>query len=172
MSRTRRIGIVALGLLACACTVERRTDGNVTRGADDPVSDEGPRRQIIQPEGVARLPVFSSAVRSGNTLYLSGAIGALPNVDPPQVVEGGVGPETRQTMENIRTVLAADGLGFQDLIKCTVFLADIADYQAMNEVYLEYFPSDPPARSAMAGSGLALGARVEIECIAAYPEGR
>ncbi|MDH5590509.1 MAG: RidA family protein, partial [Gemmatimonadota bacterium] len=71
------------------------------------------------------------------------------------------------TMENIRTVLAAADLTLDDLVKCTVFLADIADYAAMNQVYLEFFPADPPARSAMAGSGLALGARVEVECIAA-----
>ena len=65
------------------------------------------------------------------------------------------------------TTLAAAGLGFEDLVKCTVFLADIADYAAMNEVYVTYFEGiEPPARSAMAGSGLALGARVEIECIA------
>ncbi len=71
-------------------------------------------------------------------------------------------------MDNIITVLEAVGLGLDDLVKCTVFLADISEYQAMNAVYLEYFPSDPPARSALAGSGLALGARVEIECIAAF----
>jgi reactive intermediate/imine deaminase len=126
----------------------------------------------VQPEGVARLPVFSTAVRSGDLLFLSGQIGTLPGVMPPQVIEGGIGAETRRTMENIVTVLESEGLGLGDLVKCTVFLADIADYAAMNEVYLEFFPSDPPARSAMAGSGLALGALVEIECIAAYPEGR
>ena len=75
-------------------------------------------------------------------------------------------------MENIVTVLDAAGLTLEDLVKCTVFLADIADYAAMNEVYVEFFPASPPARSAMAGSGLALGALVEIECIAAFPEGR
>ena len=70
-------------------------------------------------------------------------------------------------MDNIGSVLAAAGLGFEDLVKCTVFLADIGDFAAMNEVYLSYFEGiEPPARSAMAASGLALGARVEIECIA------
>lgn len=120
---------------------------------------------------MARLPVFSSAVRSGDFIYLSGALGALPGVTPPQLIEGGIGPETRQTMENIIVVLDAADATLEDLIKCTVFLADIADYAAMNAVYLEYFPSDPPARSALAGSGLALGALVEIECIAVVPEG-
>lgn len=164
--------VAAAALMAAGCSVEPRSDSAATRGAQGAAPAEAPRRQIVQPEGVARLPVFSSAVRSGNILYLSGALGALPDVMPPQLVEGGVGPETRQTMENIITVLAAEDLTLQDLVKCTVFLADIAEYAAMNEVYLEYFPSDPPARSALAGSGLALGARVEIECIAAYPQGR
>jgi 2-iminobutanoate/2-iminopropanoate deaminase len=153
-----------------ACTLEPRTDGRAIReGEAEP--EASPRRQIIQPEGVARLPVFSSAVRSGDVLYLSGALGALQGTDVPTLVEGGIGPETRQTMANIVTVLDAAGLTLQDLVKCTVFLADIADYAAMNEAYVEFFPSDPPARSALAGSGLALGALVEIECIAAYPEG-
>jgi len=158
--------VVAVG----GCTLEQRTDGPGSRDESEVASS--PRRQIIQPEGVARLPVFSSAVRSGDMLYLSGALGAVQGTEVPTLVEGGIGPETRQTMENIITVLAAEDLTLEDLVKCTVFLADIADYGAMNEVYVEFFPSDPPARSAMAGSGLALGALVEIECIAAYPEGR
>ena len=120
----------------------------------------------IVPEGVARLPVFTPAVRVGDLVFLSGAIGTPPSGEL-RVVEGGVGPETRATMDNIRRILDAAGLGFEDLVKCTVFLADIADYAAMNEVYVTYFEGmEPPARSAMAGSGLALGARVEIECIA------
>lgn len=159
--------VMTLAIAAIAsCTLEERTDAN---RQPLPVEDEAPRREIIQPEGVARLPVFSSAVRSGDLLFLSGALGALQGVSPPQLAEGGIGPQTRQTMENIRTVLASEGLGFDDLIKCTVFLADIADYAAFNEAYVDYFPSDPPARSALAASGLALGARVEVECIAAYP---
>ncbi len=122
----------------------------------------------ISPPGVARLPVFSSAARVGNVLYLSGAIGT--EAESLQLVEGGVGPETRQTLANIQRVLEASGATLQDVFKCTVFLADIADYADMNAAYVEFFPEDPPARSAMAGSGLALGARVEIECMAALPE--
>lgn len=160
-----RVAILTAALALTGCTIETRTDRN---GAG---TEEDTRRQVIQPEGVARLPVFSSAIRSGDFIFLSGQLGALPGVSPPQLVEGGIGPETRQTMENIIMVLDAAGATLDDLVKCTVFLADIEDYAAMNEVYQEYFPSDPPARSAMAGSGLALGALVEIECIAAVPEG-
>lgn len=147
-----------------SCTIEQRTDRDRPQATDT-------RKQIIQPEGVARLPVFSSAVRSGDFIFLSGALGALPGVNPPQLVEGGIEAETRQTMDNIIAVLDAAGATLDDLVKCTVFLADISDYAAMNAVYVEYFPSDPPARSALAGSGLALGALVEIECIAAVPAG-
>jgi len=163
--------VAALSLILCAgaCTLEQRTDGPESREGTE--VDRVPRRQIVQPEGVARLPVFSTAVRSGDLLFLSGQIGTLPGVETPTLVEGGIGAETRQTMENVITVLRAEELSLDDLVKCTVFLADIADYGAMNQVYLDFFPSNPPARSAMAGSGLALGARVEIECIAAYPEG-
>jgi len=137
-----------------------------------PGADEAHYRQVVQPEGVARLPVFSTAFRNGDLLWMSGQIGTVPGVMPPVLVEGGVEAETRQTMANVQTVLSAAGLGLENLLKCTVFLADIADYAAVNAVYVTYFEGmDPPARSAVAGSGLALGARVEIECLAAYPPG-
>ena len=129
------------------------------------MSEPTPIEHIV-PDGVARLPVFTPAVRVGDLVFLSGAIGTVPGGEL-RLVEGGIAPETRATMENIRVILAAAGLGFEDLVKCTIFLADIADYAAMNEVYLSYFEGiEPPARSAMAASGLALDARVEIECIA------
>jgi 2-iminobutanoate/2-iminopropanoate deaminase len=155
--------LVACGVLG-ACSIQERTDR-------DPDVQVSPRRQIIQPEGVARLPFFSSAVRSGDLIFLSGALGALPGVSPPQLIEGGIEAETRQTLENIISVLDAAGATLADLIKCTIYLADIDEYAAMNTIYAEYFTSEPPARAAMAGSGLAFGARVEIECIAAAPEG-
>lgn len=164
----KRRAVLALGMVALAgCTLEARQDRADASAAAAAVA---PRKEIIQPEGVASLPVFSSAVRSGDFIFLSGALGALPGVTPPQLIEGGIVPETHQTMRNIIAVLDAAGATLEDLIKCTVFLADIDDYAAVNQVYVEYFPSDPPARSALAGSGLALGALVEIECIAAAPE--
>lgn len=164
---TKWVGLVVAAFLAApACTIEQRTDRD---GGGEPI--ESTRRQIIQPEGVARLPVFSSAVRSGDFIFLSGALGARPGESPPRLVEGGIEAETRQTMENIIAVLDAAGATLEDLVKCTVFLADIDDYAAMNSVYAEYFPVRPPARSAVAGSGLALGALVEIDCIAAVPAG-
>lgn len=148
------------------CSIEPSPDAGLNRtGAQ---AAERPRMEVITVPGAARLPVFSHAVRVGDVLYLSGAIGTQ-GADLT-LVEGGVGPETRQTLNNVSTVLEAAGATLADVFKCTVFLADMEDYAAMNEAYLEFFPSDPPARSAMAGSGLALGARVEIECMALAPD--
>lgn len=106
---------------------------------------------------------FSSAVRVDNTLYLSGNIGNLPGKN--DLIAGGIGPETRQTMENMKAVLEQFGSSMDQVVKCTVFLADINEWGAMNEVYRTFF-KNPPARSALGASGLALDARVEIECIA------
>jgi reactive intermediate/imine deaminase len=106
---------------------------------------------------------FSSAVRAGNTLYLSGNLGNIPGT--LDLAEGGIAGETRQTMENISKVLQQFGSSMDEVVKCTVFLADMAEWGAMNEVYRTFF-KNPPARSALGASGLALNARVEIECIA------
>lgn len=163
---------LAVVCAAVGCSVEPRTDTPARSTGPTTTPEAAPFREVIRPEGVARLPVFSSAIRSGDVLYLSGQLGALPGVTPPTLVEGGVEAETHQTFANIQEVLEAAGLGLEHLVKCTVFLADIDDYAAVNAVYATYFQGmDPPARSAVAGSGLALGARVEIECIAAYPPG-
>jgi reactive intermediate/imine deaminase len=106
---------------------------------------------------------FSSAVRVGNLLFLSGQLGIAPGTS--KLVEGGIQGETRQTLDNIKRVVEQFGSSMDKVVKCTVFLADIAEWGAMNEVYKTYFPN-PPARSALGSSGLALDARVEIECIA------
>jgi 2-iminobutanoate/2-iminopropanoate deaminase len=108
---------------------------------------------------------FSDAVRVGNMLYLSGKIGNIPG--SRQLAEGGIAGETRQALENIKASLEEYGSSMDEVVKCTVFLADIAEWGAMNEVYSTYFPVNPPARSAMGASGLALNSRVEIECLAA-----
>lgn len=111
---------------------------------------------------------FSQAVRVDHTLYLSGQIG----VDPAsgKLVSGGVGNESRQTMQNIKDLLNEHGHSMSDIVKCTVMLADIKEWPAFNEVYRGFFNDRFPARSAFAGSGLALGARVEVECIAVVGE--
>lgn len=106
---------------------------------------------------------FSTAVEADGWIFLSGALGVGPNGG---LVDGGIEPETRQTMNNIQATLEAEGLGWDRVVKCSVFLADIAEWPAFNAVYKTYFDGNFPARSALGASGLALGARVEIECIA------
>ncbi len=114
---------------------------------------------------------FSEVARVGDLIVLSGQIGSRPG--DMSVVPGGLEPEARQTMENIRAVLERNGLGMQHVIKCTVMLADMADWPAFNAIYREYFAPPYPARSAFGASGLALGARVEVECLASSrPPGR
>jgi reactive intermediate/imine deaminase len=110
----------------------------------------------------AGLP-FSDAVRAGDVLYLSGALGNTPG--SMTLVSGGIEGETRQMMQNIARTLEQNDLGFDDVFKCTVMLADMNEWRAFNAVYLEYFkPERLPSRSAFGAAGLALGARVEMEC--------
>ena len=112
----------------------------------------------------AKLP-FSQAVRVGDVLYLSGALGNVPG--KMELVPGGMEAEARQTMENIGAVLKENGLTFDDVFKCLVMLADMSKWGDLNKVYLTYFKPDRlPARSAFAANGLALGAQVEVECMA------
>ena len=107
---------------------------------------------------------FSEAVRVGNTLFLSGQIGVRPGKE--ELVPGGIEAEARQTLENIRTTLETHGYTMRDVVKCTVMLADIAEWAAFNAVYRTFFSPPYPARSAFGATGLALGARVEVECLA------
>ena len=110
---------------------------------------------------------LSEGVRVGDTLYLSGVVGVVPG--QLKVVPGGLAPEARQALSNVRTMLEAQGLSLKNVVKCTVMLADIGEWGAFNEIYKEFFSAPYPARAAFGASGLALGARVEVECIAAYP---
>jgi len=114
-------------------------------------------------ESEMQLP-FSEAVRVGHILYLSGQIGL--DYSTSKLAEGGIAGETRQTLENIKATLEKHGSSMAEVVKCTVYLADIKEWADMNKVYITYFPTDPPARSALGVSGLALGARTEIECMA------
>jgi len=108
---------------------------------------------------------FSQAVRVGDVLYLSGALGNRPGT--LELVPGGMEAEARQTMENIGAVLRQNGLRFADVFKCTVMLADMSKWAEFNKVYVSYFDPDRlPARSAFGANGLALGALVELECCA------
>jgi len=112
--------------------------------------------------GGQRLP-FSTAVRAGDTVYLSGALG----IDANGKLADGMAAQARQAMDNLGAGLKAAGLGWDDVVKCTVMLDDMKDWPAFNQVYVTYFPDGKyPARSAFGADGLALGALAEVECIA------
>jgi 2-iminobutanoate/2-iminopropanoate deaminase len=109
-----------------------------------------------------RLP-FSNAVRAGDMVYLSGALGIGPDGKLPAGIEA----QSKQAMDNLGAVLRSAGLSWDDVVKCTVMLDNMADWPAFNRVYVSYFPDGKfPARSAFGADGLALGALLEVECMA------
>ena len=137
--------------LLCACAVPVRSG--------DPVYLSSPATRA------SGLP-FSEAVRVGPLLFVSGQIGAAPGSS--ELVPGGIEPEARQALENIASTLRRHGSSMDRVVKCTVFLADVSEWAAFNAVYVTFFDRDIlPARSALGADGLAAGARVEVECIAA-----
>ena len=107
---------------------------------------------------------FSEAVRVGDVVFLSGVLGTDST---GRLVPGGIGPETKQALENVKSALERNGLSMDQVVKCTAMLADIAEWGAMNTEYAKYFPGPKPARSAFGASGLVRGGRIELECIAA-----
>ena len=123
-----------------------------------------PAVEFLTPYGQPTRP-FTPAVRVGNLLFLSGQIGTTADA-AGGLVTGGIEAETRQTMENIKDVLTRSGSSLDQVVKCTVMLADMSEWARMNTVYTTFFPNHKPARSAFGATALALGARVEIECIA------
>lgn len=146
----------AMPLAGCAAAAER------------PAVEYYPADEAVQAAARAggfRLP-FSSAVRVGDVLYLSGVIGTRDDGTLPT----GIDAQSRQTMDNIGAMLKRAGRSFDDVFKCTVMIDDMKEWQAFNRVYVTYFKPDRlPARSAFGADGLALGALVEVECLAHAP---
>jgi len=150
-SRTTLAAIVLASVSCIACAAHRT---------------QAPSVEFLSSEQTRALGLpFSDAVRVGSLLFVSGQIGNRPGT--MDVVPGGMEPQARQALENVRSIVERSGSSLDRVVKCTVFLADMADWPDFNRVYTEFFPTDPPARSALGASGLALGARVEVECIAA-----
>lgn len=119
----------------------------------------------LHPGGVTPRP-YTPVVRAGGMLYLAGQIGA-DAANGGALAPGGIEGETRQVLENIKALLAASGASMDRVVKCTVFLVDIGEWDRMNAVYRTYFPEGRyPARTAVGVAGLPGGARVEIECLA------
>jgi 2-iminobutanoate/2-iminopropanoate deaminase len=155
---TRLASILLVSLLA-ACAAQPR-----------PASAPGPRVEFLTPPGDWPYP-FSPAVRVGDLIFVSGQIGSRTEGERVVLVPGGIEAETRQTLDNVREILERAGSSLDRVVKCTVMMADMAEWPRMNAVYATYFPGPKPARSALGANGLALGARVEIECTAAAGRG-
>jgi 2-iminobutanoate/2-iminopropanoate deaminase len=122
------------------------------------------RELIHTNQAPAAVGPYSQAVRVGNLLFTAGQIGLDPVTG--QMMDADVATQTERVLQNLAAILNAGGSSLEQVIKCTVFLMDMADFAAMNEVYGRFFPQNPPARSTVQVSGLPLGARVEIEAIA------
>src|ERR671918_922504 len=126
------------------------------------------KKIISTSEAPAAIGPYSQAVRSGNFLFCSGQI----PLDPAsgQIVSGDIATQTRRVLDNIGAVLKAEGLTFENIMKTTIFLIDLGDFQTVNEVYGSYFQPQPPARSPVPVAALPKGAKVEIEAIAVADE--
>jgi 2-iminobutanoate/2-iminopropanoate deaminase len=147
--------LLPLFLGGCVVSAGSRT---TSAPGSTPANSAGPHKEILVPGGGER-PLFSTVIRSGNVLYLSGVVG--------RSADGDAGAATRQALEGVKQRLERVNHTMADVIKCTVYLVDMEDYAAMNEVYLEFFPSEPPARTAVAVRALPVNAQVEVDCIAA-----
>lgn len=147
-AKTALLALPALLLAGCIGVVE-------SQDANGPV-----RRVIATDNAPAALASYSQAIQVGDTLYLAGQIGLDPATR--QLVPGGLQAEARRTLDNCRAVLEAAGFTLADVVQVQVFLADVGDYDAFNQVYTEYFPPPAPARAAVAVAALPRGARVEV----------
>ena len=126
------------------------------------------RRVVATDKAPAAVGPYSQAIRVGDLVYTAGQLGIDPATG--KLVEGGIQAQTRQALTNLAAVLEAAGSDPAHVVKTTVFLQDIGEFKAMNEVYATFFPQEPPARSAVEVAALPLGARVEIEAVAVVRE--
>jgi 2-iminobutanoate/2-iminopropanoate deaminase len=122
------------------------------------------KKVISTPHAPAAIGPYSQAIDTGNLVFISGQIPIVPETG--KLLEGDIKAQTIRVMDNIGAILEASGLTFAHVVKCTCYLADIADFKGMNEVYGRYFTSEPPARAAIQVGKLPLGARVEVDTIA------
>lgn len=123
------------------------------------------KQTVFAEKGIKPIGPYTPAIRMGNFLFVSGQIGMDPATG--KLVTGGVAAEARQTLENLKTLLAAGGSSLDKVVKTTLFLTSIADFATVNGIYAEYFASEPPARSTIQVAALPGGALVEVEAIAA-----
>jgi 2-iminobutanoate/2-iminopropanoate deaminase len=126
-----------------------------------------PTIRKVNVPGLERLPAFSHATVVGDQVFVSGTLGIPPGSDG--LTDGGTAAETTQALRNIETVLAGCGCSLADVAKVNVYLTDMSTFPAMNDAYIAIFGDDPPARITVGCNALALGAAVEIDCIAFVP---
>ena len=122
------------------------------------------KKIISTSDAPAAIGPYSQAIRAGSTIYCSGQIPLDPKT--VQIISGGIDAQTRRVLDNITALLKAEGLGFGNIVKTTIFLTNLGDFQTVNEVYGSYFKNQPPARSTVQVSALPKGANIEIEVIA------
>lgn len=127
------------------------------------------KKIISTSDAPAAIGPYSQAIRAGSTVYCSGQIPLDPKTG--QIISGGIDAQTRRVLDNITALLKAEGLGFENIVKTTIFLTNLGDFQTVNEVYGSYFKSQPPARSTVQVSALPKGANIEIEVIADAGDG-
>jgi len=144
------LGMTVLPLLLAGCVSASETHGAA------PVE----RRAIATDRAPAAIASYSQGIQVGDTLYLAGQVGLDPATG--QLVPGGLQPEARRALENCKAILEAAGFQLADVVQVQVFLAEVGDYAAFNEVYATYFPQPAPARAAVAVAALPRGARVEV----------
>ena len=145
----KKLFVLGLGLTLTGCVATTR------------IGEEPPERRIIATDKApAAIAAYSQGVQVGHTLYLAGQIGLDPATR--ELAPGGIEAETRRSLDNCKAVLEAAGFTLKDVVQVQVLLADINDYNALNQIYVTYFPENPPARAAYAVAALPRGARVEV----------
>lgn len=121
------------------------------------------KRELIRPDGVAPSPILNPAVRVGDLIWTAGHVGrdAATGTMPDDVAG-----QARVTLENLKRVLEASGSSLEHVVKVNIYLADIADRPAVNKVYVEFFPTNPPGRTCVGNAGFDAGTLIEIEAVA------
>jgi 2-iminobutanoate/2-iminopropanoate deaminase len=157
------------GTTACPAIATDGYGGRCYNGAESLAKTEGAEQMtdrkvinsVLAPQAIGP---YSQAVRTGDLIFVSGQIPLDPQTG--ELVAGDIGAQTERVLQNVQAILESAGSAMANIVKTTVFLADIGDFAAMNEAYGRFFPNDPPARSAFQVAALPKGARVEIEVVA------
>ena len=161
----RAVTVLAACLLLSAPAMAKEKDSAASKAAD-----HRGKKVVATQDAPPAIGPYSQAIRVGGLLFLSGSLGMEPATG--QIVAGGIAPETEQALNNLGAVLKAAGASFDDIVKTTIFLTDMADFKTVNELYAKRFSSAPPARSTVAVKELPRNGKVEIEAIAIVPPRR